>query len=174
MGCRRGRRTCFPALPLLSPDILLSRFPVSSQDAPPGSRSSRSRSWRRPLAGRQDRTVVMDSVHQHASLNPPNAWSLTSFLEWMSVLSLLPYQTVCSATKSQYYLCRWQPRVLPSPPHRPCWALSHLACTEMRRFRARLASRISCSSRSTLGSSFFPFLAVETPIFHFLQSIHSE
>lgn len=44
----------------------------------------------------------------------------------------------------------------------------------MRRFRARLASRISWSSPSTLGSSFFPFFTIETAIFLLLRSVHSE
>jgi hypothetical protein len=49
----------------------------------------------------------------------------------------------------------------------------HPVCSETGHFRARLASAISCNSRSTLGSNFFVFLAdIDDPFRFFRQVIH--
>jgi hypothetical protein len=55
----------------------------------------------------------------------------------------------------------------------PRLVLGHFAGVAEVAMRALFASIINCSNRSTLGSSFFVF-TIETAIFTFLQSIHSE
>jgi hypothetical protein len=50
--------------------------------------------------------------------------------------------------------------------------MCYLVCTATGRSFARLASMMSCNSRSICGSSFLVFFFdIETPIFSFLQSI---